>query len=311
MAHNAVSQEVGRCSTTGGSQGMYITFPSAMRIRQPILALKPRGDATRNPKQWPQNRTCECVPPKKRGNFEKKRRKKASHLQFLFLISRVVPFRWRYPAAPPPTPSPPGVSLGAPLFYLTALFSFCNQIHVYIVVRNITSRVWKYSCTVKFPSHLNACTTRIMPHLFSFFFLKFLADTCPFLGPLVPLFWISSDVSSGFQSQSGFCLIHYFCRGECNVHSPSFTSGATLADLLAAGTQLVTSPHACAEVGLGSDWNVQPHEHKTNALPLCQRPGCIMPHLAFASSFVWRASYLLYSHPWMQGNLLSVALGLW
>ena len=49
--------------------------------------------------------------------------------------------------------------------------------------------------------------------------------------------------------------------------------GATLADLLAAGVQLVTSPHACAEVGLGSDSNVQPYERKTNALPLCQRPG--------------------------------------
>ena len=82
----------------------------------------------------------------------------------------------------------------------------------------------------------------------SFFFL--------FLGPLVPLFWISGDVSSGFQSQSGFCLICYFCGGECNVHSPRFTSGATLADLLVAGMQLVTSPHAYAEVGLGSDSNV-------------------------------------------------------
>ena len=49
-----------------------------------------------------------------------------------------------------------------------------------------------------------------------------------FLGPLVPLFWIYGDVSSGFQSQSGFCLIRYFCGGECNVHSPRFTSGATL-----------------------------------------------------------------------------------
>ena len=48
-----------------------------------------------------------------------------------------------------------------------------------------------------------------------------------------------------------------------------------VADLLAAGTQPVTSPHACAEVGLGSDSNVQPHEQKTNALPLCQRPGSI------------------------------------
>ena len=29
-----------------------------------------------------------------------------------------------------------------------------------------------------------------------------------FGGPLVPLFWISGDVSSDFQSQSGFCLIY-------------------------------------------------------------------------------------------------------
>ena len=40
------------------------------------------------------------------------------------------------------------------------------------------------------------------------FFLKCLADTCPFLGPLVPLFWISGDVFSVFQSQSGFYFIH-------------------------------------------------------------------------------------------------------
>ena len=45
----------------------------------------------------------------------------------------------------------------------------------------------------------------------------FLADTytCPILGPLVPLFWLSGDVSSGFQSQSGFCLIRFFA--EVNV----------------------------------------------------------------------------------------------
>ena len=46
--------------------------------------------------------------------------------------------------------------------------------------------------------------------LFFFFFLKFLADTCPFLGPLVPLFWISGDVSSGFQSSLRFrCLVDF------------------------------------------------------------------------------------------------------
>ena len=42
-----------------------------------------------------------------------------------------------------------------------------------------------------------------------------------------------------------------FCAGECNVHSPGSTSGATNADLLAAGAQPVTSHHACAEVGFG------------------------------------------------------------
>ena len=75
------------------------------------------------------------------------------------------------------------------------------------------------------------------------FFLKvFGGHTCPFWGPLVPLFWISGDVSSGVQSQSGFCLIRFFCGGECNVHSPRSTSGATLANLL--------SPHTVAEVWL-------------------------------------------------------------
>ena len=64
-----------------------------------------------------------------------------------------------------------------------------------------------------------------------------------FWGHWYPCFWISGDVSSGFQS------------------------------LLAAGMQPVTSPHACAEVGLGSDSNVQLLGQKTNALPLCQRPG--------------------------------------
>ena len=33
-------------------------------------------------------------------------------------------------------------------------------------------------------------------------FLNFLVDTCLFVGPLIPLFWTSSNVSSGSQSQS-------------------------------------------------------------------------------------------------------------
>ena len=41
------------CSTRRESQGSYIMFVSAMQIRQPTLALKIRGDRTRNPKQGP------------------------------------------------------------------------------------------------------------------------------------------------------------------------------------------------------------------------------------------------------------------
>ena len=53
-------QEVGKCSTRGKSWGLYITFTSAKIANkaEPTLALKPRGDVTRNPKQgyqWPQN----------------------------------------------------------------------------------------------------------------------------------------------------------------------------------------------------------------------------------------------------------------
>ena len=48
---------------------------------------------------------------------------------------------------------------------------------------------------------------------------------CPVLEPLVPLFWISGDISSGFQSQSG--LSYSYFGGECNVCSLRSTSGAT------------------------------------------------------------------------------------
>ena len=68
------------------------------------------------------------------------------------------------------------------------------------------------------------------------------------LGPLVPLFWISGDVSSGFQSQSGLPYSHY--GGERNVCSPRSTSGAKLANLLMASAQPVLSPHTVAEVRL-------------------------------------------------------------
>ena len=40
-------------------------------------------------------------------------------------------------------------------------------------------------------------------NVLSFFKVFLGGHTCPILGSLVPLFWISGDVSSGIQSQSG------------------------------------------------------------------------------------------------------------
>ena len=79
-------------------------------------------------------------------------------------------------------------------------------------------------------------------------------------------FLVTSPV--GFKARVGSALFA-FCGGECNVHSPRSTSGATLCQPL--GSQHA-APHACAEVGLGSDLNGQSPGQKTNALPLCQWP---------------------------------------
>ena len=69
-------EEVGKCSTRGESWGMYITFASAKIANkaEPTLALKPRGDVTRNPKQGtsgPQKRTCV-----RQKTLKKKKKKK-------------------------------------------------------------------------------------------------------------------------------------------------------------------------------------------------------------------------------------------
>ena len=74
---------------------------------------------------------------------------------------------------------------------------------------------------------------------------------------------ISGDISPGFQSQRRFFLIRYFV--EANVmyilqdpllvlHVPTSCQPAV---------QLVTSLHASAEVGLGSDSNSQSPGQKT------------------------------------------------
>ena len=51
------------------------------------------------------------------------------------------------------------------------------------------------------------------------------------MGPLIPLFWTSGDVSPGFQSQGGYPRLHALSPA-CNEF-PRFTSGAIPADLSA------------------------------------------------------------------------------
>ena len=64
---DAGCQKASRCSTRGEIfGGMYITFTPIQEANkaEPTLALKPRGDVTRNPKQeyqWPPKRTCMCA----------------------------------------------------------------------------------------------------------------------------------------------------------------------------------------------------------------------------------------------------------
>ena len=55
-----------------------------------------------------------------------------------------------------------------------------------------------------------------------------------FWGHWYPCFGCLVTSPLGFKAGVGSALFA-FCGGECNVHSPRSTSGATLADLLVAG----------------------------------------------------------------------------
>ena len=73
----------------------------------------------------------------------------------------------------------------------------------------------------------------------------------------------------GFKARVG-SILFAFCRGECNVHSPRSTSGATCADLSAAG---IAAGHFPTYISTGGTWdsdsNGQSPGQKKNALPLC------------------------------------------
>ena len=86
-------------------------------------------------------------------------------------------------------------------------------------------------------------------HHTTIFFIKFWRTHVLFWGHWYPCFEFLVTSPLGFKARVGSALFAY-CGGECNVHSSRSTSGATLADLLAASAQPVLSPHTVAEVRL-------------------------------------------------------------
>ena len=78
----------------------------------------------------------------------------------------------------------------------------------------------------------------------------------------------------GFKVKGGSALFAFY-RGECNVdiyipREPPLVLHMPTSWQLA--VQLVTSPHALAEVPLGSDLSGKSPRQKTKTLPLYQQP---------------------------------------
>ena len=69
------------------------------------------------------------------------------------------------------------------------------------------------------------------------------------MGPLIPLFWTSGDITSGFQRQSA--ALFTLGRGVHDIHSLRFTSGVTHLLLYNASIAASHLPHmrVSAEVG--------------------------------------------------------------
>ena len=91
-----------------------------------------------------------------------------------------------------------------------------------------------------------------------FFFFKFLLDTCPFLGPLIPLFRTSGDVSSGFQSRSEFYLIQTLWRHMWYTFPEIHLWCDTYASVYSQHSSRSLSPHVCFSRGRMSDLNHRP-----------------------------------------------------
>ena len=75
-----------------------------------------------------------------------------------------------------------------------------------------------------------------------------------FVGPLIPLFWTSGDVSSGFQSQS-WAALFVLSRGVYVTCSLRFTSGGIPTDLLVASIVAESFSTMYLQAGIGGARN--------------------------------------------------------
>ena len=128
-------------------------------------------------------------------------------------------------------------------------------------------------------------------------------DTCPFLGGLIPLFWTSGDVSSGFQSQSGFCLIWTLRRHKWCTFPEIHLWCDTSAGVYSQHSSQSFSPHVCFSRGRMPDLNHRPPAWQADALTT--RPQ--WPGFHYNSSldnyFVQSISELLSKHGTIEFSL--------
>ena len=136
--------------------------------------------------------------------------------------------------------------------FSTVLENSQNDLHPSFI--KMKSKI-NYSCKYQMARSRGICSDfKLFPKSFmhcTFFFWSFwwTHTYVLFWGHLYPCFGFLVTSPLGFKARMGSALFAFY-GGECNVHSPRSTSGATHANLLAANTPPVLSPHPVAEVRL-------------------------------------------------------------
>ena len=126
-------------------------------------------------------------------------------------------------------------------------------------------------------------TNRKTVVFFVLFFL-FLLDTCPFLGPLIPLFRTSGNIPLGFKTRMG-SLIRTWQRHMWYMFPEIQLWCDTFASVNGQHSSWSLSPYVCFSRGRlpDLDLNTRPLAQKSNALTIRpQRPGWKTVFIIFA-----------------------------